>query len=118
MTAQDIGNGIAVAEFYLGEAVRLADAATISHEMDPAEALRQWLLESWPHPDIMVRGVVRGGPNPLRESLKARAALGILERHGWLAPLDAGTVVRGAAQAQAWCIMKGGALKTCSAMPG
>ncbi|MDQ2092744.1 YfjI family protein [Rhodalgimonas zhirmunskyi] len=108
VTVQDMGDGIAIAQFYLGEAVRLADAATVSHEIDRAEALRKWLLESWPHPEIMVRDVVRLGPNPLRESPKARAALGILERHGWLAPLDAGTVVRGAARAQAWRIVKGG----------
>lgn len=108
VTAQDMGDGIALAQFYLGEAVRLADAATISHEIDRAEALRKWLLESWPHPEIMVRDVVRRGPNPLRESPKARAALGILERHGWLALLDPGTVVRGAARAEAWRIVKGG----------
>lgn len=105
---QQMGDGIALAQFYLGEAVRLADAATISHEIDRAEALRKWLLESWSHPEIMVRDVVRRGPNPLRESPKARAALGILERHGWLAPLDPGTVVRGAARAEAWHIVKGG----------
>lgn len=108
VTSRDMGNGIALAQFYLGEAVRLADAATISQEIDRAEALRQWLLESWPHPEIMVRDVVRLGPNSLRESPKARAALGILERHGWLAPLDAGTVVRGAARAEAWRIVRGG----------
>ena len=108
VTPQDMGDGIALAQFYLGEAVRLADAATISHEIDRAEALRQWLLESWPHPEIMARDVVRRGPNPLRESPKARAALGILERHGWLVPLDPGTAVRGAARKEAWRIVKGG----------
>ena len=57
----------------------------------------------------MVREVVRLGPNPLRESPKARAALGLLERHGWLQALDSGTVVRGAARAEAWAIVNGGA---------
>jgi hypothetical protein len=47
------------------------------------------------------------GDAPGRESPKARAALGILEKHGWLVPLDAGTVVRGAARAEAWAIVKG-----------
>lgn len=108
VTAQDMGDGITIAQFYLSEAVRLADAATVSHEIDRAEALRKWLLESWAHPEVMVRDVVRLGPNPLRESPKARAALGILERHGWLAPLDPGTEVRGAARAEAWAIVKGG----------
>ncbi len=107
VTAQDMGNGIALAQFYLREAVRLADAATVSQEIDRAESLRKWLLEGWPHPEIMVRDVVRLGPNPLRESPKARAALSILESHGWLVPLEAGTVIRGAARAGAWRIVKG-----------
>jgi len=108
VTARDMGDGIALAQFYLSEAVRLADAATVSREIDRAEALRRWLLESWPHAEIMVRDVVRLGPNPLRESPKARAALGILESHGWLARLDPGAVVRGTARAEAWRIVRGG----------
>ena len=99
---------ITLAQFYLSEASRLASAATVSAEIDKAEALRQWLLGSWPHPDVMARDVVQMGPNPLRETPKARAALGILENHGWLVRLDAGTVVRGAMRAEAWRIVRGG----------
>lgn len=51
--------------------LRLADAATDSQEIDRAVALRCWLRESWPHPDAMVRDVVRLGPNALLESLAA-----------------------------------------------
>ena len=69
--------------------------------------MRKWLLENWPEPEVMVRDVVRLGPNPLRESPKARAALGILEKHGWLLPLEPGPVVRGAARAEAWAIVNG-----------
>jgi hypothetical protein len=104
---RDMADAIDLAQFYLAEASRLASAALVSVEIDRAEALRRWLLESWPHPEIMVRDVVRLGPNALRESPKARAALGILEKHGWLMPLEAGTVVRGAARAEAWAIVKG-----------
>lgn len=105
--ARDMADAIDLAQFYLSEASRLASAALVSTEIDRAETLRRWLLESWPHPEIMVRDVVRLGPNALRESPKARAALGILEKHGWLVPLEAGTVVRGAARAEAWVIVKG-----------
>jgi hypothetical protein len=103
----DMADAITLAQFNLSEASRLASAATVSAEIDKAEALRKWLLDSWPHPEIMVRDVVRLGPNALRESPKARAALGILERHGWLVPLEAGTVTRGAARAEAWAIVQG-----------
>lgn len=106
--ADVMASAITLAQFYLSEASRLASAANISAEIDKAEALRKWLLESWTHPDVMARDVVQFGPNTLRETPKARAALGILERHGWLVPLDPGALVRGAARAEAWAIVKGG----------
>ena len=100
-------DAIDLAQFYLSEASRLASAALISAEIDRAETLRKWLLENWPEPEVMVRDVVRLGPNPLRESPKARAALGILEKYGWLIPLEPGSVVRCAARTEAWAIVKG-----------
>jgi len=102
-----MADAIELAQFYLSEASRLASAATVSAEIDRAEALRRWLLESWRHANVMARDVVQFGPNPLRETPKARAALIILEKHGWLTPLEAGTVVRGKTRAEAWSIVKG-----------
>ena len=104
---RDMADAIALAQFHLTEASRLASAATVSVEIDRAEALRKWLLTNWPESAVLVRDVVRLGPNPLRESPKARAALGILEKHGWLVRLEPGTVVRGAARAEAWAIVRG-----------
>jgi hypothetical protein len=108
VTATDMANGIALAQFYLSEAARLADAATVSAEIDKAEKLRRWLLESWPEPEVLVRDVLRMAPiRALRESPAARAALGILEKHGWLAPLAPGTVVRGTPRKEGWRIVRG-----------
>ena len=103
----DMADAIDLAQFYLSEASRLASAALVSAEIDRAEALRVWLVERWHHSEITVRDVVNRGPNPLRYSPPARAALGILQSHGWIVPLDPGTVVRGAARAEAWRIVKG-----------
>jgi len=76
-------------------------------EIDRAETLRRWLMDGWQEGEVLAREVVQKGPNALRETPKARAALGILEKHGWLVPLDAGTVVRGAPRKEAWAIVKG-----------
>lgn len=105
--ARDMADAIELAQFYLSEASRLASAALVSAEIDRAEALRKWLLENWSESEVLLRDVTRLGPGMLRESPKARAALGILEKHGWLTPLEAGTVVRGKARAVAWAIVKG-----------
>lgn len=108
VTERDMADGIGLAHFYLSEAKRLADAATVSAEIDAAEALRRWLLESWAEPEVMVRDVVQFGPNALRESPKARKALTLLEAHGWLIALEPGTKVRGSARKEAWRIVRGG----------
>jgi len=107
VTPANMARGIALAQFHLTEAARLADAATVSAETDKAEKLRRWLLESWPHDEITSAEVVNKGPNPLREAAKAHAALGMLERHGWIVPLDPGAVVRGKARKAAWRIVRG-----------
>lgn len=103
----DMADAINLAQYYLTESSRLASAASVSAEIDKAENLRKWLLESWTKPEVLVRDVVRLGPNSLRESPRARAALSILEKHGWLVPLEARTVVRGSARTEAWHIVKG-----------
>ncbi|MEP0390750.1 MAG: YfjI family protein [Erythrobacter sp.] len=102
----DMNNAIELARFYLLEAARLADAAQISAAIDQAEKLRRWLLDTFAETQVLVRDVVRRGPNSLRESPKARAALVALEQHGWLIPLEKGSVVRGSARKEAWQIVQ------------
>lgn len=104
--AADMACAIELARFYLLEAARLAEVANVSAEIDRAEQLRRWLLERWAEPEVLVRDVQNGGPNPLRESPKARAALLQLEQHGWLVRLDPGTVVRGSSRKEAWRVVR------------
>lgn len=98
--------GCKLAQFYLEEAARLADGATVSLEIERAESLRRWLVESWEFDDVTPREVMQFGPGALRESPKTRAALGILEQHGWLVRLDSGTAVRGVARKEAYRIVR------------
>lgn len=105
----DMACAIELARFYLLEAARLAEVANVSAEIDRAEQLRGW-LERWPEPEVLVRDVVNKGPNALRDSPKARAALLQLEAHGWLVRLAPGTVVRGSKRKEAWrVVLYGGA---------
>lgn len=101
-----MADAITLAQFYLSEASRLASAAIVSVEIDRAEALRHWLLKGWRKPHVMVRDVVQFGPNALRESPKAKAALNVLAAHNWLVPLEPGTVVDGAARKEVWRVVR------------
>jgi Protein of unknown function (DUF3987) len=102
VTEADMIDGIALAQFYLSEAARLKDAATVTAETDKAEKLRKWLLNVWPHPEVILRDILQSGPNALRESEHARAAIKRLESHGWVVKLDEGTMIRGARRKDAW----------------
>ncbi len=104
--AEDMANAIELAQFYLSEAKRLLEAASVSREIRLAEVLRRWLLEDWRHPEIMPSEVVQRGPNQLRETPKAKATLILLERHGWVVSLPKGTEVRGKLRNEAYRIVR------------
>jgi hypothetical protein len=107
VSAETMGQGIELAEYYLGEAARLANTAKVSAEIDRAERLRKWILEDWPHPEILRGDVLQRGPGrDLRESPAAQAAIDILAEHGWLVKLPESAVVRGKPRKEAWRIVR------------
>ncbi|MTH77563.1 YfjI family protein [Paracoccus aestuariivivens] len=100
--------GIALAGFYLKEARRLAEVGLVSEETAKAERLRQWLVESWPHDDVVPREIIRRGPNPLRDAKALSGPLAMLVKSGHLLALPSGTVIRGGARKEAYRIVKEG----------
>lgn len=106
VTPQAMGWGVTLAQYYLTEARRLAEAGLVSEETAKAERLRHWLLESWGHDDVTPREILRMGPNSLREAKEAKKAIATLERHGWLVPLPEGATVRGAQRKEAYRIVR------------
>lgn len=111
-------DGIELAQFHLGEARRLAEAAVVSGPTERAETLRAWIVERWPEraralgrdpTTILPSDVAQCGPNALRETKEAKAALAILAEHGWLAPLPKGALVDGKTRALAYAITQEGA---------
>jgi hypothetical protein len=111
--------GVRLARFYLGEAKRLGEAAEISTETDKAEALRRWILDSWPSiaasqsraPEfILPRDVVQHGPGSLRVTKTAKHMLSILANHGWIMSLEKGQVVDGRSRSEAYRIVQEGSV--------
>ena len=102
-----MANGVDLAQFYVSEAARLANAAVVLEDVDPAERLRRWLLDTWPEAKILPGDVLQRAPvRAIRESPAARAAPALLAKHGWLVALDSGTVVRGKARREAYRIVR------------
>ncbi|MEI4263900.1 DUF3987 domain-containing protein [Roseovarius sp. D0-M9] len=106
VTEETMLDAIALADFYLSEALRLSDAANVSADIERAEALRKWLHKSWQKSAITPRDVVRLAPiRALRESPAARTAISTLVQHGWLERLPDGTQVDGKARKEAYRII-------------
>ena len=106
VTPQAMASGVTLADFYLGEAKRLAETGAISAKTEQAEALRRWLLESWKGDFITPRDVVRNGPNRLRETAAVREAMATLERHFWVHRLPEGAEVDGIGRREAYRIVR------------
>lgn len=99
--------GIALARFYLSQAQRLSEEAVVSENIRQAEALRVWLLDGWPHAEIVPHEVAQSGPiRALRNTPAAKAALGMLAKHGWVVQLDQGAIVRGSPRTLAYRIVR------------
>ncbi|WP_374763253.1 YfjI family protein [Yunchengibacter salinarum] len=99
--------GITLAAYYLDEAKRLTDKAAVSEAARQAEALRHWLVNGWPEPDVLPGDVLQKAPTrALRDREAARRALARLVDAGWLVPHEAGAVVRGKARREAYRIVR------------
>ncbi|HEY8161978.1 MAG TPA: DUF3987 domain-containing protein [Methylocystis sp.] len=96
---------IKIAVFFANEALRLGQAGSCSPELREAEKLLAW-LKTWKEPLIGLRSIYRLGPNSIRDAKTAKAAVAILEDHGWLQRHDGlDPVVDGQPVREAWRIV-------------
>jgi len=54
---------------------------------DPAQKLLDW-LQTWNKPTICAREILMYGPRPTRNQKDADAATKVLQKYGWLVPLE------------------------------
>lgn len=97
--------GIALARFYVGEALRLFHTGAIPPEVAQAELLLSWLHTEWGKSLVGIGHVYQRGPNSIRTKGKARAAINVLEEHGWLHTVTDGAEIDGKRHRDAWRII-------------
>ena len=104
---EDVANAVELMSYYLDEALRLSQSAMLSGELEMAEKLRRWIIDTWPHHEILPRDIQKNGPTTaLRQAPKVRSAIATLEKYGWLAPIPPGEIIRGAARREAWRVVR------------
>ncbi len=92
---------IALAQYYAAEMLRLHSAGNIDPDLRLAERLRVW-WQAQSNPRCYLATIYQRGPAALRDATTARRIVGILEGHGWLTRLPAGTEVDGVARNEVW----------------
>jgi hypothetical protein len=98
--------GIAVAEHYAGEALRLFGASRMSSDLREAQQLLGWLHTTWPHEFVSFPDTYQRGPHSIRDGRLARRAVTTLEEHGWLVRAHADHV-NGTFRREVWKIVRG-----------
>jgi hypothetical protein len=102
IAADVLEQGIALAEHYMAEALRLFEATQADAELVRAQALLRWLMTQWDHPVVGLPDIYRLGPNSVRDMKTARRLVGILESHGHLSRIEGGAQVGENYRREAW----------------
>ena len=95
-------HAIALVEYYASETLRLRTAAAPGQELLRAQALLDWLRESWRKPAVSAVDCYKNGPRSFRDAKTARGALATLTEHGWLSPVQGGAVIGEHHRREAW----------------
>jgi hypothetical protein len=93
--------GIMLAQHYAAELLRLQGACAVAPDLRLAHQLLAW-WQRQPDPRCHLAAVYQRGPNPLRDSATARRIVDILEKHGQVRHLPAGTMLEGSPRRDAW----------------
>jgi len=98
--------GIALAEHYAGEALRVFEASKVNADLALAQQLLDWLHRQWREPAISLPDVYQRGPRAIRDKATAKRLVAVLADHGWLAPIVEGTEIGGSWRRGAWQVVK------------
>jgi hypothetical protein len=95
-----------LADWYLGEVLRLVGMAAVRPEVKHAEAILEWARERGKG-HVYSAELVRLGPNCIRDAVTLKAAMMTLEAARWAVPIEGGMALDGAQRRNVWRLAKG-----------
>lgn len=104
LSLDHLERGIALAEHYASEALRLHGTARINPDLQAAARLLTWLRDKWTEPLVSVVECYHLGPRALRSKRQSEKMLAILEDHGWITRLETNAYIKGKKRQQVWRI--------------
>ncbi len=103
--ADEMNSGITLCRYYLSEALRLYQSGEQDEELERAEDLRRWLMQR-DSDEISLVETYKKGPSRIRNADAARAAMKILQQHGWVETISEGIVFEGKRRREAWRVVR------------
>ena len=82
-----MARGIKLAQWYLGEALRLTEAEAVSPDLVNAERVLDWLKAGYQGSPFSLPCIYMGGPRPVRSKDTAAKVVAILLDHHWIEPV-------------------------------
>ena len=95
-----VGSGIELARFYLGETLRLHQAAATNPTLIAAGNLLQWLKARGQF--VALPDIYQYGPARVRDKATAKRLMEVLEQHGWVRRVPGGAEINGARRRDVW----------------
>jgi uncharacterized protein DUF3987 len=102
--------GIELAQYYLGEALRIQAAGFDKPELVLAEKLLSWLLKDWRSKEqtgyVSLPDIYQLGPAAIRSKEVAARTIAILEDHGYARRQDRPAIVNGVQRKEVWKLLE------------
>ena len=96
-----IARAARLVDWHLAEAVRIVGTAMVPTEVRNAEAVLEWCRRER-RDAIHSRQAMQFGPSAIRSLDTFNAAMAVLERTGWAAPIEGGAVIDGKQRRRVW----------------
>lgn len=104
ISAEDMGRAIALMNFYIDEALRLADVDSEDPMVRDAQLLSDWLRDTWAKPEIGLRLILRSAPRAIKKkgANGVRELCAFLAQHDHVTPISTGATIDGVLYKEAW----------------
>jgi hypothetical protein len=108
ISADALERGIALAEHYATEALRIFESSRVNADLILAQRLLNWMQQKWQEPAISLPDIYQRSLNAIGDKATATKLVAILVDHGWLHRIEGGAVVAGQYRKDVWRIVQGG----------
>ena len=102
INAEMMGRATELTQYYLEEALRLIDAATVDKELKDADALWRWLKDFWRGWAVGPTDIAQNGPRCSRTTKATKRLMRVLQEHGYVLEIEGGAEINGRRARTAW----------------